>query len=462
MSQLNQTTASQFERLPPHNIEAEMCVLASLLLEPGSPQFCQILAETPQAAFFSPDHQILFQVLGDMHRAGRTIDPTLLREELSKRKLLEEIGGTAYLAQIVNTVPSSAHGLHYAGIIRDKWQLREAICAANEILRSAYAPDPQRGIAEILMEQSNRLLVTAATGHGDGIITMREAVESLMSRIKGGQALFLPTGLADLDDVIIGLPIGGLTLVGADSRTGKSLLLKDIARRLAETSKRVGIIALEENEGKIAANILSAESNVESRNIMRGQMCHDDWAMVDEWAQFVASLPIVLKTDAMTIDDVEAAIAMMKLKHKCDAIMVDHFHLIDLGETKNETAAQSSFSHRIKAAFKRADVAGVLATQINKGTSLSERPNERSIRGTNAQFNDADLVLLLYCEDFWKQQEHINQGGDSETFVPSNLIEIAVNKNKYGRTAVSVYEIDRPHQKLKDRKEEIPVFGALP
>ena len=139
MSQLIESTvASQFERLPPHSLEAEMCVLASMMLDKeqiGS--IATLIGE--KDAFFQADHQIIFERLVEMYQAGKSIDPVIIREELSRRKLLEEIGGTAYLAQIINTVPSAAHGMHYAAIVREKFMLRQLIAAANDTLRDVYS-----------------------------------------------------------------------------------------------------------------------------------------------------------------------------------------------------------------------------------------------------------------------------------------------------------------------------------
>lgn len=441
-----QSIAEQFERLPPHDLDMEMCLLASMMLGAPHAEVAQTIAEVPESAFFQTDHQIVYRALCDMHRAGVPIDAVLLRAHLRDKNLLEEIGGSAYISQIVGTVGNYARIKHYSAGVCGKWQLREAIKAANDILRAAYDPLKSQDVQALLLNAANSLMLTAATGRSDSIVTLAAAVSSLMERLYGKQALFVPTGLDDLDKLIIGMPIGGLTLIGADSRTGKSLVMKDIARRLALAGKRTGIIAMEETEGKIAANMLAANSNVESRDIMRGQMTSEDWTRLQESVDPVSAWNIFIETSAQTITDIEAAVSLMVHKHKCEAIMIDHFHLIDIGDARNETSVQSSICHRIKHAFKRANVAGVLATQVNKSQNLNERPHERSIRGTNVQFNDADLVILLYCSDF------ANEG--QPNFTPNNLIELIVKKNKYGPTATAVYEIDRPHQKLKDRTQE--------
>src|SRR5580765_2880110 len=124
MSQLVDTSiARQFDKLPPNSIDGERCLLASMMLD--KEMIGQVVQIVDREAFFQADHQIIFDVLVKLYEQNRPIDGVIVREELAKRQLLEEIGGLSYLAQILNTVPSSAHGAHYAGIVREKSLLRQ-------------------------------------------------------------------------------------------------------------------------------------------------------------------------------------------------------------------------------------------------------------------------------------------------------------------------------------------------
>src|SRR6476469_5200135 len=137
MSQLMDTSvAKQFDRLPPHSIQAEMCLLASMMLD--KEMVGQVVTIVDRDDFFQADHQIIYDVLVKLYEQNRPIDAVILHDELAKRGLLEEIGGVGYLATVMNTVPSSSHGEHYAGIVREKSLLRQLIGASNDILRDAY------------------------------------------------------------------------------------------------------------------------------------------------------------------------------------------------------------------------------------------------------------------------------------------------------------------------------------
>src|SRR5438270_49628 len=114
MSQIADSLVSQFDRLPPHSVESEMCLIASMMLD--KEMVGQIVQIVDRDSFFQADHQIIFDIVVKLYEQNRAIDPLIVREELAKRQLLDEVGGVAYLAQIINQVPSAAHGAHYAEV----------------------------------------------------------------------------------------------------------------------------------------------------------------------------------------------------------------------------------------------------------------------------------------------------------------------------------------------------------
>src|SRR5688572_21439214 len=172
MSQLIEgSIASQFDKLPPHALDAEMCLLASMMLD--KEMIGNVVQIVDREAFFQADHQIIFDVLLKLYEHNRPIDAVIVREELIKRQLLEEIGGVQYLAQILSTVPSAAHGAHYAGIVREKALLRQLIAASNDILRDAYAPHEQ---ADLILDKAEKRIFDIAEKKVGGHATAMEDV----------------------------------------------------------------------------------------------------------------------------------------------------------------------------------------------------------------------------------------------------------------------------------------------
>jgi replicative DNA helicase len=219
MTQLiDPSIARQFERLPPHSLESEMCVLASMMLD--KEMIGEVVQKIDRDSFFQADHQIIFDVLLKMYEQNRPIDAVLLREELGKRQLLEEVGGNAYLGAILNTVPSAAHGLHYAGVVREKALLRQLIAASNDILRDAYAPHEQ---AELVLDKAEKKIFDIAQKKiGNAMVPLESVLHDVFEMLAERGQRGLETGFFELDDMMNGLQNGEMIIVAARPSMGKA------------------------------------------------------------------------------------------------------------------------------------------------------------------------------------------------------------------------------------------------
>src|SRR5689334_15376262 len=225
MSQLiDPSVARQFDRLPPQAIEAEMCLIASMMLD--KEVVGQVVQIVDRDAFYQADHQILFDILVKLYEQNRAIDAVIVREELAKRQLLEEVGGTAYLAQILSSVPSSAHAAHYAGIVRETSLLRQLIAASNDILRDAYAPHEQ---ADLVLDKAEKQIFDFAQQKVVGAVTpMEDVLVEVFETIESCGQRGLETGFFELDDMTNGLQNGELIIVAARPSMGKSAMAMNI------------------------------------------------------------------------------------------------------------------------------------------------------------------------------------------------------------------------------------------
>src|SRR5437764_266187 len=220
MSQLiDSSVARQFDKLPPHSIEAEMCLLASMMLD--KEMVGQVVQIVDREAFFQADHQFIFDVLVKLYEQNRPIDAVILREELLKRQLLDEIGGVQYLAAILSSVPSAAHGAHYASIVREKALLRQLIAASNDTLRDAYAPHEQ---AELVLDRAEkRVFEIAQKKVGKSMVAMEEVLHEVFEMIENRGQRGIETGFFELDDMMNGLQNGEMVIVAARPSMGKCL-----------------------------------------------------------------------------------------------------------------------------------------------------------------------------------------------------------------------------------------------
>src|SRR3954466_9605077 len=208
MSQLADSLSGQFDRLPPSAIEAEMCLIASMMLD--KEMIGNVVQIVDREAFYQADHQILYDILVKLYEQNRPVDAVILREELMKRQLLEEVGGTAYLGEILSCVPSAAHGAHYAGIVREKALLRQLIAASNDILRDAYAPHEQADL--VLDKAEKRIFEIAQKKVGGAISRMEDVLVEVFETIENRGQRGLETGFFELDDMMNGLQNGEMII----------------------------------------------------------------------------------------------------------------------------------------------------------------------------------------------------------------------------------------------------------
>jgi replicative DNA helicase len=215
MTQLiDSAIARQFDRLPPHSVEAEMCLVGSMMLD--KEMVGQVVQIVNRDSFFQADHQIIFDVLIKLYEQNRPIDAMILREELDKRQLLEEVGGVQYLAQILGSVPSAAHGVHYANIVREKGLLRQLIAASNDILRDCYAPHEK---AELVLDKAEKRIFEIAGQKVTGaLVSMEEVLHEVFESIENRGQRGLETGYFELDEMLNGLQNGEMIIVAARTR----------------------------------------------------------------------------------------------------------------------------------------------------------------------------------------------------------------------------------------------------
>jgi len=448
--------ARQFDKTPPHDIDAEKCVLASMMLDESGIICPAVIGIISRDAFFQADHQIIFDILVKLHKDGKPIDAIIVSDELRRRNLLEECGGIPYLGQIVGSVPSSAHGAHYAKIVREKHLLRGVISSSNEALRRAYGPASEENHAEkIARIFQNDLSAIACGGQGDRIHRLSEvAAQVLMDHDQKAKQRF-PTGLIELDEIIGGIPKQRFTLVGGRPAMGKSLCCKQIVLNIARRGIPCGIISIEETSDKIAQNYLSNLSGVENRRVVYDTIDQQEVDALVKAMKPIGDLPIFISDQPVRLSDVESVITAMVMKYKCQLVVVDYLQLISLdAATENENREITRISKALKAIFKTLNIAGLVAAQLNRGNETSgiRKPTLRDLRGSGSLEQDGDLILLLHREDYYHRGE--------DNYTPDQQVEVIIAKNKDGPTGNVPLRFEGKTQRISDWRpaDNVPDF----
>ena len=445
MSQLIESTvASQFERLPPHSLEAEMCVLASMMLDKeqiGS--IATLIGE--KDAIFQADHQIIFERLVEMYQAGKSIDPVIIREELSRRKLLEEIGGTAYLAQIINTVPSAAHGMHYAAIVREKFMLRQLIAAANDTLRDVYSATEG---AKIVVDRAEKRVFDIAQKEVSSTVQPINAVlQEVWEMITGAGQRGVMTQFHDMDEMLNGLQKGEMIIIAARPSMGKTAIAMNMIEQIsADQQIPAAVFSLEMSKQQLAQRMLCSRGNIDSHKLRKGMLSNEDHQKLAMVVGELAKAPIFVDDSAgLTVLELRAKARRLKREHNIQCMMIDYLQLMDDPNGENRQQQISTISRGIKAIARDLMIPVVCLSQLNRASEGRDghKPRISDLRESGAIEQDADVVMLLHREDYYHQGE--------DGYQQTNMAEIIVAKQRNGPTGTIELNFDGRCTRFRNR-----------
>ncbi len=347
MSQIMESVAGQFDRLPPHSVEAEMCLLASMMLDKD--MIGQVVQIVERDAFFQADHQIIYDILVKLYEQNHSIDAVILREELSRRQLLEEIGGVPYLMKLLNTVPSAAHGAHYAKIVREKFLLRQLIAASNDTLRDAYAPHEE---ADLLVDKAEKRIFDIAEKRvGGNVVALENVLHEVFEMIENRGQRGLETGFIDLDDILNGLQNGEMIVLAARPSMGKTALGMNMIEGIAaERNMPAAVFSLEMSKQQLAQRMLCSRGKIDSHKLRRGMLQSHEYAHLANVVGQLAKAPIWVDDSAgLTPLELRAKARRLKLQHDIKCIMIDYMQLMDNPGPDSRQQQISEISRAIKA-----------------------------------------------------------------------------------------------------------------
>lgn len=453
MSQLMESAGgdsfASLDRLPPHSIEAEVCLLASMMLDKEMIGVAvQVVARD---AFYQADHQIIWDALVRLYEQNRPVDAVILREELAKRGQLEEIGGTAYLTHILGAVPSAAHGAHYAGIVREKFLLRQLIAASNDILREAYAPHES---AMIVVDKAEKRIFEIAekriTTHAR---SLGEVAAEVYDLISDKQRAGLMTGYFELDDMLNGLQAGEMVIVAARPSMGKTAFSMNLVENIATGvagggTVPCGVFSLEMSRQQLAQRMLCSLSGVDGHKVRKNMMNNEEFIRMAQVVAQLSQVPIFVDDSSqLTILEFRAKARRMKMQHDIKMIMIDYLQLMDNPGVESRQQQISEISRGVKAVARELEVPIVVLSQLNRASEGRDghKPRMSDLRESGSIEQDADVVMLLHREDYYRLQE--------PDFQPDNIAEVIIAKQRNGPTGTVKLLFDNKTTRFKNLAE---------
>lgn len=415
-------------RIPPQNIDAEQAVLGSIMLRKDAIHEVEDIL-TP-STFYSEKHKIIFNAMLELFGKHEPIDMLSLSTKLNEKGLLESIGGNKYLADLANSVPSSANVKYYAQIVEKKFILRSLIDAADYISEKAFEEGDDK-IEEILDEAEKRIFNIATSPNNQQFIELKNALPEAWERLEKlhatkGELRGIPTGFRDLDTLLSGLQKTDLIILAARPSVGKTTFALDMARMCAVNhNKSVLIFSLEMSAQQLVDRLLGAQSNVNAFHLRTGRLSSDrEFALLRDSLDKLAKAQITIDDRAgNSIVNMKALSRRVKAEKGLDLIVVDYLQLMTTSKNYDSMVNQvTEISRSLKALAKELDVPVVALSQLSRAVETrGGKPRLSDLRDSGSIEQDADVVMFIHREDKGKEEHE-----------RTNIAEILVEKHRNG------------------------------
>jgi replicative DNA helicase len=426
-------------RVPPHNLEAEESVLGSMLL--SKPALGEALELLRPEDFYREAHATICEAIRDLFAQGEPVDAVTVSDELSRRGVLEGVGGKPYIHTLVASVPTAANAAHYARIVTEHATLRRLIDAATRIAQDAYEVPED---VEDAVNRAEELMFSVAEGRihqdfrpiRDLLAESMDHIEALAGRNE--EITGLPTGFTDLDRLLSGMQPGNLILIAARPAMGKSTLAMNIAQHVAQHADQpVVLFSLEMSWMEIVQRLICAESRVNTSNIRTGRMGEAEWRRVSQCVGRLAEAPLYIDdTPSITMGEIRAKCRRLKSRGGLGLVVVDYIQLMQSPRrSENRVQEVSDISRSLKILAKELEVPVVAVSQLSRqpeqsgGGSKPRRPRLADLRESGALEQDADVVMFVYREEYYDKETE--KKGEAEIIVekhrngPTDTITLA-------------------------------------
>jgi replicative DNA helicase len=393
------------DKLAPQAVDAEQSVLGAILIDADA--ILKVADFLHPSDFYRQQHADIYEAILALHAQREPLDLVTVGDELARRERLDAIGGPAYLAGLMNTVPTAVHVEHYGRIVERKSVLRNLIAAAGRIAAVGYEEANDTEVAidraeSILFEISQR----RTQGGFESLATLLGQAYDRLEYLHEhrGQILGIPSGLSQLDTLLGGFQPSDLIILAARPSVGKTSMALNIAQHATvRENKKVAVFSLEMSKEQLSLRLLSAETGINPRPLQTGFMEETDWSKIATVMNDMATAP-------MWIDD-SPALSVMELRtkarrleaeqHGLDLIIVDYLQLMQASvqsREPNRVQEVSEISRGLKQLARELKVPVIALSQLSRGVEQrgSAEPRLSDLRESGSIEQDADVVIFLY------------------------------------------------------------------
>lgn len=423
----------------PYDDLAERSVLGAMIINREAiDEASEILVSQD---FYSSNHQEIFLAILSLVQSGKAVDYITLADELKQKGLLESMGGISYIAELASHVSTVVNVKEYAGIVKDKAVLRKLISVSSEINQRAYNGEDSQEIIGFAEEEvyaiSQGQIHRGLTPISESVLETVQRIEELSmadSDITG-----VTTGLRDLDKQLSGLQKNDLILLAARPSMGKTALGVNIGIAAADAGHNVAIFSLEMSKMQLVQRILSHSSDIELQDIIRGNI--DNWDNLAMTMEYVSNLGIYMDdTSGISLSELRSKCRRLSSSEGLDLIIIDYLQLMTTdGNQQNRQQEISDISRGLKGLAMDLNCPVIALSQLSRAPELrsDHRPIMSDLRESGAIEQDADVVLMLYRDEYYHE--------DTES---PGITEVIITKHRNGPTGTVELYFDKTKAKF--------------
>ncbi len=427
----NNKNSSSIGKLPPQNIEAERSLLGSLMLDKNA--IIKVGDFLQPKDFYKKTHQDIYKAILELFEKNNPIDLLSISNHLKERKLLENVGGSSYLTELINEVPTAAHVLNYAKIVQRKRILRDLIEAGQEI--DLIGHNEKEDIDMLLDKAEQKIFGIAQKSLTQNFLPIKNGLEEAFERLeklskRKGEIRGIPTGFRDLDGILAGFQKSDLIILASRPSMGKSSLALNIAANIAINQKKpVGMFSLEMSNDQIIDRLIAGFSNVDLWKLRTGQLSSEgedsDFTRIQHTLGVLSEAPIYIDDAASSnVLQMRAMARRLQAEHGLGLIIIDYLQLMESRNPMVSMVQQvTEISRSLKVLARELNVPVLALSQLSRAVEqrTPQIPRLADLRESGSLEQDADVVLFIYREDRYR-----------EDTTRKNIADIIVAKHRNG------------------------------
>ncbi len=418
----------------PFSAEAEQSVLGAILLDSDCLSIVMEILPSPEY-FHLSTNRLIYSAMVNLFVLSKPVDFITVLEQLRNSKDFDETSTKTYLMQLADIVPSISRVAEYANIVRDKYLVRSLIVSSREIIDDAA--QPYEDVSKLIDSAEQRIFDIRDNKNIKGLERLNEVILQTFDRLDSLNSpeseLYkgIPTGIGTLDTAITGLNRSDLILLAARPGMGKTSFALNIARNVAVQSKRrVAFFSLEMTKEQLASRLLSAEGLIQGTKLRTGKLSDDEWTKLIEAGDVLGKCDMYFDdTPGITVPEIKAKLRRLK---NVDLVIIDYLQLM-AGSRRIDNRVQeiSEITRNLKILAKEFNIPVITLSQLSRASEqrAEHKPQLSDLRDSGSIEQDADIVLFLYREDYYKNGEG-TEGENSDR----NSGECIIAKNRHGET----------------------------